>query len=462
MSSRDWSDRFESNCIYPAIFFWKNKNSGNFMSGNLFGSAFKVMTFGESHGPYIGLVIDGVKPGLPVDLEMLQRELDRRRPGQSKVVTSRQEADRAVIISGVFEGKTTGTPLCILIKNQDQRSGDYQKLQNILRPGHGNFTFLQKYGIFDYRGGGRASGRETAARVAAGALAKQFLKDREIDIIAYTKQIFDIKIDTIDYAEIERNAVRAPDAKAAQKMVKAILKAREEGDSIGGIIEIVVKNCPPGLGEPVFFKLQADLAQALLSIGAVKAFEMGSGFNAATQRGSEHNDLYYFDNKKKKFRTRTNHAGGVIGGISNGEDLIMRITVKPPSSINKIQQTVNLNRKKVQLEIGGRHDPCICPRIVPVAEAMVALVLIDFILMQERISQEPDLQNILSKINTIDFQLLLLLMQRRELAANLSGLKKQNKLQFHERTNQIWSQLATENNFPLEKMKKLIDVLFEK
>ncbi len=240
------------------------------MSGNLFGEAFRVMTFGESHGPYIGLIIDGVKPGLSIDLDDIQHELDRRKPGQSHVVTSRSEADRAEIVSGIFQGKTTGTPICILIKNKGQRSGDYKELQNILRPGHASFTFLQKYGIFDYRGGGRASGRETATRVAAGALAKQFLKERGIEIHAFTRQISNIQIETIDLEEIERNLVRAPDPIAAKKMVAVIEKAQKEGDSLGGVIEVQVKNCPPGLGEPVFHKLEADLAQALMSIGELR------------------------------------------------------------------------------------------------------------------------------------------------------------------------------------------------
>ena len=262
------------------------------MSGNVFGSIFRVMTFGESHGPYIGMVIDGLKPGSAINAQEIQQELDRRRPGQSDLVTPRQETDRAEIISGIFEGKTTGTPLCILIRNQDQRSQDYQKLQNLLRPGHASFSYLQKYGIFDYRGGGRASGRETASRVAAGAVAKQLLKQRNIQILAYTRQIGDVMIDSVDLAEIEKNPVRSPDASAAKKMAAAISQAQQEGDSLGGVIEIVVKNCPAGLGEPVFNKLEADLAQALMSIGAVKAFEMGGGFSAAHQRGSNFNDLF--------------------------------------------------------------------------------------------------------------------------------------------------------------------------
>ena len=391
------------------------------MSGNLFGEAFRVMTFGESHGPYIGVIIDGVKPGLSINLDDIQHDLDRRKPGQSHVVTSRSEADRAEIVSGIFQGKTTGTPICILIKNKDQKSGDYKKLKNILRPGHASFTFLQKYGIFDYRGGGRASGRETATRVAAGALAKQLLKEKGIEIHAFTRQISNIQIEKIDLEEIERNLVRAPDPIAAKKMITAIEKAQKEGDSLGGVVEVQIKNCPPGLGEPVFHKLEADFAQALMSIGAVKAFEIGDGFQAKSMKGSEFNDSFYFDNESNRFRTKTNHAGGVLGGISNGEDIIMRITVKPPSSISKKQRSVDLSGKARDFEIKGRHDPCICPRIVPVAEAMVALVLIDHILMQERIVEKTDMHDLKSTLATIDAELVLLIRQRLDLIQKIKS-----------------------------------------
>jgi chorismate synthase len=389
------------------------------MSGNLFGEIFRVMTFGESHGPYIGVIIDGVQPGVPIDLMGIQDELKRRRPGQSKLVSPRKEEDRAEIVSGIFEGKTTGTPICILIGNKDQRAGDYKKLQHVLRPGHASSTFLQKYGIFDYRGGGRASGRETASRVAAGAIAKQLLQQRGIKIFAYTYQISNIEIETIDLMEIEKNPVRAPDPKAARKMIKAIENAQKKGDSLGGIIEIRVLNCPAGLGEPVFNKLEADLAQALMSIGAVKAFEMGDGFKASTMKGSQFNDQFYFDRKAKRFRTKTNHAGGVLGGITNGEELVMRIAVKPPSSISKKQQSVDYAGKTIGFKIGGRHDPCICPRIVPVAEAMVALVVIDHLLMQERITEQKGIPHLESMIRTIDTQLILLLKQRLNLIENI-------------------------------------------
>lgn len=391
------------------------------MSGNTIGTIFRVTTFGESHGPYIGLVIDGVQPGLPVDAELIQHELDRRRPGQSAITTQRNEADRAEIISGIFEGKTTGTPLCILIKNQDQRSGDYKTLAEILRPGHASYTFLKKYGVFDYRGGGRASGRETACRVAAGAIAKQLLERRGIHITGYTRQIGTVTIDSVDTSVIETNPVRSPDIQAAERMITAIEQARASGDSLGGIIEIVVSGVPAGLGEPVFHKLHADLAGAMMSIGAVRAFEIGGGFGVAESTGSRNNDTYTTDPQTGEIRTRSNNAGGVLGGISNGEDIVMRIAVKPPSSINVPQQTVDIHGKAVEFSTGGRHDPCICPRVVPVAEAMAALVLIDHVLLQERIQRNGAVDERRRQIETIDTQVLLLLAQRQHILNELSG-----------------------------------------
>lgn len=393
------------------------------MSGNTIGTIFRVTTFGESHGPYIGLVIDGVQPGLPVDTEAIQHELDRRRPGQSAITTQRNEADRAEIISGIFEGKTTGTPLCILIKNQDQRSGDYKTLAEILRPGHASYTFLKKYGVFDYRGGGRASGRETAGRVAAGAIAKQLLERRGIHITGYTRQIGTVVIDSVDASVIETNPVRSPDIQAAERMIAAIEQARASGDSLGGIIEIVVSGVPAGLGEPVFHKLHADLAGAMMSIGAVRAFEVGGGFGVAESTGSRNNDTYTTDPQTGEIRTRSNNAGGVLGGISNGEDIVMRIAVKPPSSINMPQQTVDIHGNVVEFSTGGRHDPCICPRVVPVAEAMAALVLIDHVLLQERIQRDGEANERQRQIETIDTQVLLLLAQRQRI---LDELPEQN------------------------------------
>jgi chorismate synthase len=434
------------------------------MSGNIFGKAFRVTTFGESHGPAIGLVIDGMKPGIPIDLQAVQEELNRRRPGQSKVVSSRQEQDRAEIISGIFEGKTTGTPLCIMIKNQDQRSRDYIDLQHILRPGHAGFSFLKKYGVFDFRGGGRASGRETATRVAAGAVAKQLLKSRGIEIVGYTRQIGNITAKNVDFSQIEKNAVRAPDTSTASEMTAAIQKAQKEGDSLGGLVEVLVRNCPVGLGEPVFNKLEADLASALMSIGAVKAFEMGDGFNTVTMQGSEFNDLFYFDTKTRTFHTRTNHAGGVLGGISNGEHLIMRIAVKPPSSIGKLQETVDDLGHPVLLNIGGRHDPCICPRVVPVAEAMVALVLIDHLLMQEQIEDKENLAVLRFHVDTIDTQLMLLLAQRREVIRKIGAIKKRENRGAFDREREASKRKKNNEfcrmlNLPLQMMQKIFEII---
>ena len=434
------------------------------MSGNVFGQAFRIMTFGESHGPYIGVVIDGVQPGLPISAEEIQKELDRRRPGQSAIVTPRKEADKVEIISGVFEGKTTGTPICLLIKNQDQRSKDYSRIKDVLRPGHAVYTYLKKYGVFDYRGGGRASGRETAARVAAGAVARQFLAQRGITIIGFTRQIGPIRAETVDFQVIETNAVRAPDPEAAEKMIEAIKKVRKEGDSLGGVVEIVVQNVPPGLGEPVFDRIEADLAAALMSIGAVKGVEIGEGFRAATMKGSEHNDLFYRDETTGEIRTRTNHAGGTLGGITTGEDLVIRIAVKPTSSIHKPQQTVTVNGDPIEFRTGGRHDPCICPRVVPVAEAMVALVLIDHILMQERLQQTDELETLREQINTIDTQMLLLLAQRQRLVEKIGKLKSREALPVKDPAREKfvyeqWQSVAREVGLNEEMVQKLADLI---
>ncbi len=349
------------------------------MSGNTFGEKFKVTTFGESHGKAVGVVVDGVPSKLKLSNEDIQKELDRRRPGQSIITTQRQEEDRAEILSGVFEGRTLGTPICIIVWNKEKCSDDYENIKNIFRPGHADFTYYSKYGIYDYRGGGRASGRETVGRVAAGAIAKKILTQHKIKIIAYTKSIAGIESKKYDYSEIEKNSVRCPDSNAAKKMEKKILDVMKTGDSVGGIVEVVIQGCPPGLGEPVFNKLDAELAKAMLSIPSVKGFEIGSGFHSAEIYGSENNDEFYFDKKLKKIRTRTNNAGGILGGISTGEDIVFRIVVKPASSINQSQNSVNIGGKKEKIQIKGRHDPCICPRIVPVAEAMAAMVIANYL-----------------------------------------------------------------------------------
>ena len=353
------------------------------MAGNTFGQIFKVTSFGESHGPAIGVVIDGVPPGLSLEESDVQKDLDRRRPGQSKITTQRQEADRVEILSGIFEGKTTGTALAMIIRNEDARSKDYSNIKDVFRPGHADYTYLAKYGIRDYRGGGRASGRETACRVAAGAVAKKILDQHKIKIIAYTLAVGDIVAQKRDFAVIESNLVRAPDSEVAEAMIKKIEKARLDCDSLGGIIEAVVQGCPEGLGDPVFDKLNARLAHALMSIGTIRGIEFGDGFAATKLHGSEHNDPFY--TKGGKIHTKTNHAGGILGGISNGEDIILRVAVKPPSSIAKNQETVDISGEDVSIQVKGRHDPCICPRVVPVVEAMIALTLVDSLLIQKTI-----------------------------------------------------------------------------
>lgn len=400
------------------------------MAGNSFGNFFKIMTFGESHGPMIGVVIDGLKPNIEIDISEIQKELDRRKPGQSSVTTQRKESDRVQIVSGIFEGKTTGTPICMIIKNEDYISKDYENIKDIFRPGHGGYTFLKKYGIYDYRGGGRTSGRETAARVAAGAVAKQLLQRRGIKILAYTKQIGDITISTFDENEIEKNPVRCPDAEAAKKMIELVEKVKSEGDSVGGIIEIKVQGLSAGYGEPVFDKLEADFAKALMSIGAVRGFEIGSGFKSALMKGSECNDQFQINPETNEIETTTNHSGGIQAGISNGQEIVMRIAVKPTSSISKKQKSVTYNGEEVEFEIKGRHDPCICPRIVPVAEAMTALVLIDHILMQEQLrSSNEKLEYLRNNIDLIDQQILLLLHARNELVKKVAQVKKENSME---------------------------------
>ena len=353
------------------------------MAGNVFGQIFRVVTFGESHGAAIGVVIDGIPPNLSLEETDIQKELDRRRPGQSKITTQRQEGDKVEILSGVYEGKTTGTALAMLIRNEDARSKDYSNLKDVFRPGHADYTYQMKYGIRDYRGGGRASGRETACRVAAGAVAKKILDQYKIKIIAYTLAVADIFAKKIDYSVIEKNLIRAPDLEAADLMIKKIEEARLDCDSVGGIIEAVVKGCPAGLGDPVFDKLNARLAYALMSIGTIRGVEFGDGFAAIRLKGSEHNDP--FSNTGGKIHTKTNHAGGILGGISNGEDILLRVAVKPPSSIAKNQQTVDISGEDVSIQVKGRHDPCICPRVVPVVEAMIAMTLVDCLLIQKTI-----------------------------------------------------------------------------
>ncbi len=386
------------------------------MAGNSLGKYFHITTFGESHGPAVGVIIDGVRPNLRISTADIQKELNRRRPGQSTVTTPRAESDEVQILSGVFRDTTLGTPICLLIWNKDQRPGAYDKIKDLFRPGHAGFTYLSKYGIQDYRGGGRSSGRETAGRVAAGAIAKSILEKRGIRIIAYTKEIGGITAKKINYAQIEKNPVRCPDSGAAIKMVRKIERVRKEGDSLGGIIEAVVRNCPPGLGEPVFDKLEADLAKALLSIPAVKGFEIGSGFSAARMKGSQHNDEFYYDRKLGRVRTRTNNAGGILGGISNGEDIIARVAVKPTSSIRKSQETTDVRGNKKTISVEGRHDPCICPRVVPVVESMIALVLADHLMRQSLLRGKTQRSGIKKDIGFLDDMIALLRKEKKMLA----------------------------------------------
>lgn len=362
------------------------------MSGNTFGRLLRVTTWGESHGEAVGVVIDGVPAGLPLNEDDIQVELDRRKPGESEVSTSRKEKDEAQILSGVFEGKTIGSPISIMIQNVDVDSSPYEKIKTIPRPGSADLTYRLKYGHVDYRGGGRSSGRETVGRVAAGAIAKKLLAAKGVDIVAHTVEAAGVSLDkSVDLDEIkenvEENSMRCGDPETAEKMRDAVVEASEEGDSTGGIVEAIVVNVPSGLGEPVFDKLDAKIAQALMSIGAVKGVEIGLGFEAARHRGSEVNDE--FEIVEDKVVPKTNNAGGILGGISTGAPLIVRIAVKPTSSISKPQQTVDLEKmEETEIKLEGRHDPNICPRIVPVVESMLALVLADLMLQAGKIN--PD------------------------------------------------------------------------
>jgi chorismate synthase len=350
------------------------------MSSNSFGKIFRITTYGESHGAGLGVVIDACPAGLEIDYDFIQKELDRRRPGQSKLVSQRKESDSFQILSGIFEGKTTGTPIHIFIPNEDAKTKDYADWEHIFRPSHADFTYEKKYGVRDYRGGGRSSARETVARVAAGAIAKLLLKKAGIEIFAYSEQIGNIKLDkdykSLDLNGIDDNPVRCPDRDCAAEMEKLIDQTRKEGDTIGGIVFCVIKGCPPGLGEPVFDKLHAELGKAVLGINACKGFEYGSGFDAVSMKGSEHNDRFIVDNGR--IVTKTNFSGGIQGGISNGMDIYFRAAFKPVATIMQEQQTVDKEGNIVLFSGKGRHDPCVVPRAVPIVEAMAALVLADF------------------------------------------------------------------------------------
>jgi len=348
---------------------------------NVYGTLFKISTFGESHGPAIGVVIDGCPPGLTIDEAFIQSELDRRKPGQSKITTQRKEDDVFKILSGVFEGKSTGTPIALVIENQDQRSKDYSHIAETFRPSHADYTYEAKYGVRDYRGGGRSSARETAARVAAGAIAKLLLKKHNVAINAFVSQVGDLAAPhytTLDLSKTEDNIVRCPDPSTAERMIALIDQVRLDRDTIGGVVTCVIKNTPVGLGEPVFDKLHAELGKAMLGINAVKGFEYGSGFEGVKLRGSQHNDEFYNDGGR--IRTKTNFSGGIQGGISNGEDIYFNVAFKPVATIMQDQSTVDKHGNETTVSGKGRHDPCVVPRAVPIVEAMAALVLADFLL----------------------------------------------------------------------------------
>lgn len=360
--------------------------------GNSFGHLFRITTWGESHGGGGGVIIDGCPPNLAITTEEIQVELDRRRPGQSRITTQRQEADRVEILSGLFEGKTLGTPISMLVWNKDVRAKDYEEMRTKYRPSHADYTYQAKYGIRNWQGGGRASARETIGRVAAGAVARKILREAcGTEILAYVKQVHkiaaDIDPDTVTQKQVEANIVRCPHPETAERMIERIKQARAEGDSLGGIVEAVARSVPVGLGQPVFDKLEADLGKALLSLPACKGFEVGSGFAGAEMTGSTHNDPFYSNGKR--VRTRTNYSGGIQGGISNGEDILLRVVFKPTATILKEQETVDVQGNPTTLKGRGRHDPCVLPRAVPMVEAMVALVLCDHYLRYRAQCGEP-------------------------------------------------------------------------
>ena len=351
---------------------------------NTFGNIYTLTTFGESHGEGIGGVIDGMPAGIAVDIDFIQNELNRRKPGQSKLTTSRAEGDKVEILSGVFEGRTTGCPIGFLVRNTNQHSHDYENVRNVFRPSHADFTYTSKYGQRDHRGGGRSSARETISRVVGGAFAKLALRQLSIDVTAYTSQVGTIAIDRdyrqFDFSEIEKNPVRCPDPQAAKLMEELILSVKADGDTIGGVITCVIKGCPVGLGEPAFGKLHAALGCAMLSINAVKGFEYGEGFSGVTARGSEQNDI--FVSTDNGITTASNHSGGIQGGISNGQDIYFRVAFKPVATILQEQQTTDLEGNPATFTARGRHDPCVLPRAVPVVEAMAAMTILDYYLLR--------------------------------------------------------------------------------
>lgn len=353
--------------------------------GNTFGRMFRVTTWGESHGDAVGVAVDGCPPRLALSERDIQRELDRRRPGQSEISTQRKEGDQAQILSGVFEGKTLGTPILIGVWNRDARGKDYEHMRRVYRPSHADYTYDAKFGIRNWKGGGRASARETIGRVAAGAIAKKLLaREYGVEIVGYVKQVWrlaaDVDPDTVSAADVEVNIARCPDQDMAERMIERIKEARKDGDSLGGVVECVARGVPAGLGEPVFDKLEADLAKSVLSMPACKGFEVGSGFGGTLLTGSQHNDPFYSEGGR--IRTRTNNSGGIQGGISNGENIVIRAAFKPTATIMREQDTVDVDGNEVALQGRGRHDPCVLPRAVPIVESMMALALADHALRQ--------------------------------------------------------------------------------
>ncbi|MBI4777228.1 MAG: chorismate synthase [Deltaproteobacteria bacterium] len=391
---------------------------GSLVLGSLFGKYFRVVTFGESHGRAVGVVVDGVSPGRPISEKDIQRELDRRRPGQSRVTSPRNEADRIEILSGVFQGKTLGSPICMLVWNQDQRSGDYDALKDVFRPGHADFTYQLKYGVRDHRGGGRASARETVGRVAAGAIARKELSELGVVIRAGTVAIGPVIARERCWEEANRNPVRCPDAEAAKLMEDAILKAGAEGNSLGGLVELEIVGVPAGLGDPVFDKLDATLAHSLMSIGAVKGIEIGEGFNAANLTGLQMND------EMTSGGFLSNRSGGILGGISTGAPIVARVAVKPTPSIRLPQKSIDRIGQDRTVVISGRHDPCICPRIVPVVESMAAIVLYDAWLANERLQNDGNsLDKLRNEVDRIDAEILDLLRLREEVSVDIGEVK---------------------------------------
>ncbi|WP_347157700.1 chorismate synthase [Pontibacter chitinilyticus] len=353
---------------------------------NSYGTIFRITTFGESHGPAVGVIVDGCPAGLEISIEEIQHALDRRRPGQSAITTPRKEEDKVTILSGIFEGTTQGTPITLVVHNKDQHSHDYSHIAHAFRPSHADYTYTAKYGTRDYRGGGRSSARETVARVAAGAIAMKLLQQHGITVQAYVSQVGSIKVQQpyteLDLSQIDANIVRCPDGKTAARMIGLIEDARDSLDTIGGVVSCVAQGVPAGLGEPVFDKLHAELGKAMLSINAVKGFEYGSGFEGVKMRGTEHNDQFYTD-EEGNTRTRTNNSGGIQGGISNGQDIYFNVAFKPVATVLQPQQTINDAGEEITLKGKGRHDPCVLPRAVPIVDAMAALVLADFLLRRQ-------------------------------------------------------------------------------